>query len=150
MSDAPIFFTLTGYPTLPFRTVATPTPAGIACVQGVTVAGTQQTTARIADVVALDDATAFALAMALATTLYDRHTVAGRALGAISGGGPMNLTPDDVKASPTWRALYSAERKAFAAMRAHNKGARKIFGAKRVDAHARSVIAAKRAAQVAA
>ena len=39
---------------------------------------------------------------------------AGKALAAISGGGPMGLTPDAVKASPEWRAAHAGYARAAA------------------------------------
>lgn len=45
---------------------------------------------------------------------------AGRALKALSGGGPMGLTPAAVRATPEWQAAKRAADAAFAALRAHN------------------------------
>jgi len=46
---------------------------------------------------------------------------ASAALRALSGGGPMGLTPDAVKASPAWRAAREQYERA-AAMLAHLSG----------------------------
>jgi hypothetical protein len=44
----------------------------------------------------------------------------GRELKALSGGGPMGLTPEAVRATPEWKAAKVAANKAFAAFRAFN------------------------------
>jgi len=44
-----------------------------------------------------------------------------RALKALSGGGPLGLTPDDVRATPEWKAAKRAADDAFAALQAFNK-----------------------------
>lgn len=55
---------------------------------------------------------------------YDR---AGRALKALSGGGPMGLTPAHVRATPEWKAAKGAADAAFAALRAFNAGYTRRF-----------------------
>ena len=54
------------------------------------------------------------------TALEAEMYAAGRALNAISGAGPMGLTPDSVKASPEWKAKRASYDRAFAALRAFN------------------------------
>lgn len=51
----------------------------------------------------------------------------GAALRALSGGGAMGLTPDDVKASPEWQAAKRAYDAAFAALRQFNQRFTKDF-----------------------
>lgn len=45
---------------------------------------------------------------------------AGRALKALSGGGPMGLTPEGVRATPAWKAAKRAADVAFAELRKFN------------------------------
>jgi len=44
----------------------------------------------------------------------------GKTLSSMSGGGPMNLTPDDVKASPAWKKAKAEYEAAFLALRKFN------------------------------
>lgn len=49
-------------------------------------------------------------------------------LRALSGGGPMGLTPDDVRASPEWRAAKADFDEAFSVERAFNQAFLRAFG----------------------
>lgn len=51
----------------------------------------------------------------------------GRALAALSGGGPMGLTPDHVRASPAWREASAAYAEAFQALRRFNQGFVRLY-----------------------
>jgi hypothetical protein len=62
----------------------------------------------------------FEEANAKASELWDTSTQATRALDAISGGGPMGLTPDAVKATAEWRALRAESAAAFQRLRTFN------------------------------
>lgn len=57
------------------------------------------------------------------------HDVTIIRLRAVSGDerGPMNLTPDHIKATPEWRNAFNAERKAFKVCADFNKHMGKIF-----------------------
>lgn len=44
----------------------------------------------------------------------------GRALKALSGGGPMGKTPDAVRAKPEWKKAKAASDAAFKALQAFN------------------------------
>lgn len=65
-------------------------------------------------------APSFADALALRDELRAKADATGRAIAAISGGGPMNLTPDHVKAGAEWRAADRAYKEAAAPLRAIN------------------------------
>lgn len=54
---------------------------------------------------------------------------ASRALSAISGGGPMGLTPDHVKTTPEWQARRVSWDRAWTALRAFNGWYVKTFAA---------------------
>jgi hypothetical protein len=56
-----------------------------------------------------------------AVRLEAEYKAAGRALGALSGGGLMGMTPDSVRATPEWKAAKVARDAAFAALRAFNE-----------------------------
>lgn len=45
---------------------------------------------------------------------------ASRELKELSGGGPMNLTPDSVRATPKWKAAKREADEAFAALQDFN------------------------------
>lgn len=74
-------------------------------------------------------AVTYANAKAAGEALQARVDAAGAALGALSGGGPMGLTPDDVKASPAWRTAKAAFDQAFARLRRFNAGFVKTYRA---------------------
>lgn len=68
-----------------------------------------------------DDAlTTFAKAKERAAQLEAEYEHAGRALKALSGGGPMNMTPDRVRATPEWKKAKHEADAAFAALRSFN------------------------------
>jgi len=53
--------------------------------------------------------------------LHAEYERTGRALKALSGGGPMGVTPDSVRATPKWQNAKHAADAAFAALRAFNE-----------------------------
>jgi len=62
----------------------------------------------------------YAKATAQQATLYAECARAGQALNALSGNGPMGLTPDTVRATPEWQTAKRAYQAAFAALRDFN------------------------------
>lgn len=54
------------------------------------------------------------------TMLEHNMQMASQTLKALSGGGPMGLTPDTVKATAEWQQAKQAYDKAFQALRAFN------------------------------
>ena len=54
---------------------------------------------------------------------------ASAVLKALSGGGPMGMTPDSVKATPEWQAARKASDKAFNDLRAFNQHFIRMFRA---------------------
>ena len=48
------------------------------------------------------------------------YKAASDALKAVSGGGPMGMTPDSVRATDEWKQAKLTYDRAFAALRAHN------------------------------
>jgi hypothetical protein len=53
--------------------------------------------------------------------LHAEYERAGRALKALSGGGPMGMTPGSVRSTPEWQNAKRASDTAFAALRAFNE-----------------------------
>lgn len=68
-------------------------------------------------------------------------TDTGKALRALSGGGPMGLTPDSVRATPEWQAASKAYAQAFYALREFNMANVKKF-AKDIRAERRARVRA--------
>jgi hypothetical protein len=54
------------------------------------------------------------------TQLWNDASAAGKNLTSISGGGPMGLTPDSVKASPEYRIAKADYERAASVLRAFN------------------------------
>ncbi|HLF12454.1 MAG TPA: hypothetical protein VJA26_14700 [Gammaproteobacteria bacterium] len=52
--------------------------------------------------------------------LEAEYVATGMALKKLSGGGPMGLTPDSVRATPEWKEAKRASAATFAAYRAFN------------------------------
>lgn len=63
----------------------------------------------------------YAQAKARHAQLHAEYERTGRALKALSGGGPMGLTPAAVRATPEWQNAKHAADAAFAALRAFNE-----------------------------
>jgi hypothetical protein len=78
----------------------------------------------------LMDPMSFAEATARAHELHNAYSGASRALNAFIDQfprGPMNLTPDYVKAMPEYRALYHAMNVSFERLRSYNRRYTKQF-----------------------
>jgi hypothetical protein len=69
----------------------------------------------------------FATAKATSERLEAEYEAAGRALSAISGGGPLGLTPASVRATPEWQAAKKASDTAFSRLRVFNAVYARIF-----------------------
>ena len=63
----------------------------------------------------------YASAKEISVRLEAGYKGAGRALSALSGGGPMGMTPGNVRATPEWKAAKVASDAAFASLRAFNE-----------------------------
>jgi hypothetical protein len=77
--------------------------------------------------------------------LEAEYSRTSRALRELSGGGPMNLTPDYVRATPAWKAVKREADAAFAELRAFNADYVRRFRREIArDRHARKVSGSRR------
>lgn len=69
----------------------------------------------------IKSAMSYSEAKAKKEEIEKRSKTAGSVLKSLSGGGPMGLTPDAVRATPEWQKANSDYQKAFAEERAYNE-----------------------------